>query len=46
MFIIHIEVVTRDGNVHRISISNMFNPEAVKVGMGEGAGGGAAQREV
>ncbi|GLC33983.1 hypothetical protein PLESTB_000825300 [Pleodorina starrii] len=30
VFVIHIEVLTEDQNVHRISISNMYSPDALK----------------
>ncbi|KAG2447660.1 hypothetical protein HYH02_007576 [Chlamydomonas schloesseri] len=30
VFAIHIEVVTEDHNIHRISISNMYNPDSLK----------------
>ncbi|GAX72875.1 hypothetical protein CEUSTIGMA_g330.t1 [Chlamydomonas eustigma] len=30
VFVIHIEVITMDRNLHRITISNMFNPDTMK----------------
>jgi hypothetical protein len=31
VFVIHIEAQTEDGNVHRVSISNMYSSETLKV---------------
>ena len=33
VFVIHIEAQTEDGNVHRVSISNMYSSESLKVRM-------------
>lgn len=32
VFVIHVEVMTADQNTHRISISNMYTPDTLKVG--------------
>lgn len=36
VFVLHIEVQSADKNVHRISISNMYSPDALKVSMSAG----------
>ncbi|KAG1677552.1 hypothetical protein FOA52_014450 [Chlamydomonas sp. UWO 241] len=30
VFIIHVDLLTHDGNVHRVSISNMYSPDSIK----------------
>lgn len=31
VFVVHVEAVTADGNVHRVSVSNMYSADALKV---------------